>query len=169
MSQRADDGTRQRSRGVLRLALGAVLLTTLAAAWATPASASSADPLDQPAAMAWDPAHTPLEASATLAADGSFTLVLLPEQAWTVAELSVRGDGAYDLGPSDGNDLVEVAGVLDGIGPLWVELVAVTPDAQGVSWSFEVQPELLPVAPPELGPATDGKRRRSRRARKDRR
>jgi hypothetical protein len=47
---------------------------------------------------------------------------------------------------------------------MWVELVVVTPDDHGVSWSFEVQPELLPVKAPPSTPS-EGKKRRSRRAR----
>lgn len=129
---------------------------------AAPARANP-DP-DLPAALAWDPAHTPLEASATLAADGTFTLHLLPEQAWTSAELTVSGDGSHALGPADGTAPVTVAGVRDGLGPIQVDLVAVTADLKGVSWSFEVQPELLPVAAPESAPAEGRKSRRARRA-----
>ena len=119
---------------------------------------------EAPASLAWDPAHTPLEASATLAADGTFTLLLLPDQPWKAAELTISGDGSHDLGPSDGTAPVEIAGVRDGLGPLWVELVVVTADDHGVSWSFEVQPELVPVRAPASSPA-EGKKRRGKRAR----
>lgn len=146
------------ARGMCALALLSVLTS------AALSSAARADAADAPASLAWDPAHTPLEASATLSADGAFTLLLLPGTPWKAAELTVSGDGSHDLGPSDGTAPVEVAGVREGLGPIRVELVAVTPDDHGVSWSFEVQPELLPVQAPASPPA-EGKKRRGRRAR----
>jgi len=112
--------------------------------------------------LAWDPEHTPLEASATLAPDGSYTLVMLPEGPWSQASLSVSGDGSFELGPTDGSAPVEVQGVRDQQGPLWVQLDAVTPDDHGISWSFEVQPELLPTPAPDMPPRAGHRRRHKR-------
>ena len=92
----------------------------------------------------------PHEATATVAPDGTFTLVLLPEQPWTVAEVRVRGAGAVLLGAADGSSPVEVSGVLDQVGALHVTMMTVSPDSHGVSWSFSVDPELLPVSSPTV-------------------
>lgn len=97
-----------------------------------------------------DPVLVPHEATATMAADGSFTLVLLPEQAWTQAELSIGGGGSVDLGPADGSAPVVIDGVVDQVGRLYLELATVSTDSHGVSWTFSVDPELLPVQSPEL-------------------
>lgn len=158
------------------LALASVTLASVTLFFATRPSLASAQGAstvvgvdDAPAPLAWDPAHTPLEASATLASDGSFTLLLRPDQAWSQAELTVGGDGFHDLGPADGTAPIEVAGVVDELGPLRVELAAVTPQQHGVSWSFQVQPELLPVAAPPVELTDLGRRRRARRLRKGKR
>lgn len=119
---------------------------------------------DAPAAYAWDPEHTPLEASATQATDGQFTLRLMPGVAWSSAEVSVSGAGSQDLGPNDGLAFVEIEGIRDHIGPLGVDLLAVAADGRGVSWRFEVQPELLPAGKPPvtLKPGLDKKARKGR-------
>ena len=126
-----------------------------------PVRAASA-PDQAPLPMAWDPDHTPLEASATLAPDGTFTLMLIPEGPWTQASLSVSGDGSFDLGPADASAPVEIQGVRDDLGPLQVQLDAVLPDAHGVSWSFEVQPELLPTPAPPMPPKGSHRKRHKR-------
>ncbi len=120
-------------------------------------AAAAANPYDPVFAAPQVPVP-PHEATATISADGQYTLILLPELAWSAAELSVEGAGSMELGPAADGGRVEVSGVLDRTGTLVVELMAVTPDAQGVSWSFEVEPELLPVAPPDRLPAADKKR-----------
>jgi len=100
----------------------------------------------------------PHEASATISADGSFTLVLLPERPWTAAEVSVRGAQSIDLGATDGSAPIEVSGVVDAVGTLSIELWVVTPEAHGVAWTFSVDPELLPIEPPVMAPAAERRR-----------
>jgi len=174
MTRKSTATIRQAMRTpALVLALGvasSTLLCTPRSSYANTGDSGAVVGVDRaPAPLAWDPAHTPLEASATLASDGSFTLLLRPDQAWSQAELTVGGDGFHDLGPSDGTAPVQVAGVVDGVGPLWVELAAVTPQQHGVSWSFQVQPELLPVAAPPVDLTDVGRRRHARRLRKAKR
>ncbi len=118
-----------------------------------------------PAGYAWDPQNTPLEATATQTTDGRFTLRLLPGLAWSEAELAVNGAGAQDLGPSDGLAAVEIDGIRDAVGPMAVDLQVMALDGRGVSWRFEVQPELIPIGElPKLAQdAGSKKRRRGRR------
>lgn len=121
-----------------------------------------------PASDGWE-GQPPLEATATMGTDGRYTLRLLPGMAWTAAEVSVSGGGSQDLGPSDGSAPVEVRGIRDGVGALKVELLAQTPDRRGVSWSFEVQPVVLPATRPPREEVLPAERQpRGRKGRKGR-
>lgn len=137
----------------------------LLAALSSPAHSSPSQAEGRaPAGFAFDPEHTPLEASATQASDGRFTLRLLPGLAWSEAELSVNGAGSQDLGPTDGLAAVEIDGIRDAMGPMSVDLQVMALDGRGVSWRFEVQPELIPVGElPKVAPTGEKKKRRRSR------
>jgi hypothetical protein len=105
-------------------------------------------------------AATP-RAHATLASDGTYTLVLQPERAWSEAEVTVADDGAQDLGPAGEDEHVTLEGVIASTGPLRVTVHAATPDAAGYTWTFEVVPEEIPVSLPQVEAdlAPDARRR----------
>jgi hypothetical protein len=94
-------------------------------------------------------AGTPL-ATATLAEDGTYTLVLQPERAWTEAEVTVADDGAQDLGPAAEDEPVRLEGRIESRGPLRVTVNAATADSVGYTWRFEVVPDLVPVEMPSV-------------------
>lgn len=92
----------------------------------------------------------PIGADATLAADGHYTLVLRPRVDWARAEVRVDGDVAREVGPSPAGRPVHVEGTVEQGGPLPVTITAVRPNGAGVTWMFDVTPERVPVAPPQL-------------------
>lgn len=94
-------------------------------------------------------AATP-RAHATLASDGTYTLVLQPARAWAEAEITVADDGAQDLGPASEDEPVTLEGVIASTGPLRVTVHAATPDHAGYTWTFEVVPDSVPVALPTV-------------------
>ena len=55
-----------------------------------------------------DPAVT-----ATLAADGHYTIRIIPDTAWTSAELQVLGGETTDIGPAKAGDAIAVEGWTD--------------------------------------------------------
>ena len=124
------------------------LVFALALAGPSAQAAAAADPFDA----------VPFDATATISPDGRWTLVLIPGESWSAAELTVRGAGSFDLGAQDGTRPIEVSGLLDGAGTLYVDLSLVTGASRGVSWSFPVEPELLPTAPPESARSADRRR-----------
>ncbi|MEC7947923.1 MAG: hypothetical protein VX265_10170 [Myxococcota bacterium] len=102
--------------------------------------------------MGWPAVASTPRAHATLASDGSYTLVIQSGRAWTEAEVTVADDGAQDLGPAGEDERVEVAGVVASPGPLHVTVHAATPDEAGFTWTFEVVPDAVPVALPVVEP-----------------
>lgn len=140
----------------------ASLLPVLVAGLLAAAPAQAAVPL-HPDGSDLDLSPDTPEVLATLAADGSYTIRLVPQGPWTEAELTVSGDGSHELAAVDGASPVLVEGVRDGMGPIGLTLAVVTPDRRGVSWSFTVEPELLPVKAPSAAPADGSSRRKKRR------
>ena len=95
---------------------------------------------------------------ATLAPDGTYSLIVQPDTAWAAAEVSVDDDAAWAVGPVEAEMPVRVDGVTSGTGPLHVTVQAATVDDHGVTWSFDVDPELVPVASPHLDRAAGPRR-----------
>ena len=91
-----------------------------------------------------------LQVSATIAADGRFSLALRPDSDWGGAEISVRGGGAHDVGPVNAGEVVEIAGWASTNGPMNVVIQVAAGEEQGETWWFEVDPEWVPVAPPQF-------------------
>lgn len=91
-------------------------------------------------------------AHATLASDGTYTLVLKPARGWSEAEVTVADDGAQDVGPASDDAPVSLEGLVATTGPLRVTVHAATPDAAGYTWTFEVIPDPVPVALPVIVP-----------------
>ena len=92
----------------------------------------------------------PPTATATIAPDGAYTLILHPPVSWSEAEVSVAGAHAVDLGPADVGEPVQLEGSLSTPGVLWVTLQATTAESEGTTWVFAVDPEFIPMASPEL-------------------
>ena len=89
-------------------------------------------------------------AHATLASDGTYTLVLQPPRGWAAAEVTVADDGAQDVGPASEDAPVILEGVIASTGPLHVTVHAATPDEAGYTWTFQVVPDPVPVALPTI-------------------
>lgn len=106
-------------------------------------------------------------ASATLSADGQYTLLLQPDKAWSQAEVTVSGDGTTDLGPNGQDQSVRIDGYTSAQGPLWVTVQAVTEREVGLTWMFSVDPESIPVARPVLEVGQRKSKRRRARARRN--
>ncbi len=95
----------------------------------------------------------------TLAADGQFTVRVVPERSWESAEMHVVGGGATELGAAEAGVPVVVEGWTDADGPLRVTLMAVESQGKGVTYLIEVEPFRVPATAPGL---TD-RRSRSKR------
>lgn len=89
-------------------------------------------------------------AHATLAADGSYDMVIQPPQGWDEAEITVSGDGSHDLGAALTDEPVHLSGWTSVRGPLSVTVQAATGNHRGTTWIFTVEPELVPTAPPAM-------------------
>lgn len=103
----------------------------------------------------------PPRAAATLDAAGRYTLTLNPEQAWLAAEISVAGGDTAELGPTASDAVVDLWGNTTATGPLWVVVRAAVADQAGVTWTFAIDPQLLPEPAPRwadrLAPRRRGK------------
>src|SRR4030095_13197599 len=95
-------------------------------------------------------------ATATLSADGQYDVQIVPDMAWLSAEVTVDGN-ATDVGPQQADVPFDVTGSTASIGTLSVQVMAVTTDNHGVTWMFQVEPEILPAGQPDLS----GKKRKS--------
>lgn len=101
------------------------------------------------AALAGDQGELQPNASALLAPDGNYTLRFEAPIAWQSAEVVVEGGRAQLLGPADAMSQVELSGIVDQPDDaLSIYLTAVTPDAVGISFEFEVVAELVPSLAP---------------------
>ena len=96
-------------------------------------------------------------ASATLSADGQYDVQIFPDVAWLSAEVTVDGN-ATDVGPQQADVPFDVTGSTASIGTLSVQVMAVTTDNRGVTWMFQVEPEILPAGQPVMSGAQDRKR-----------
>ena len=98
-------------------------------------------------------------ATATLSADGQYDVQIVPDVAWLSAEVTVDGN-ATDVGPQQADVPFDVTGSTASIGTLSVQVMAVTTDNHGVTWMFQVEPEILPAGQPDMSGTEDRKRPR---------
>ncbi len=103
----------------------------------------------------------PPRAAATLDTSGRYTVTLNPEQAWLSAEISVAGGETVELGPTAPAAVLELEGTTSATGPLWLVVRAAVEDQTGVTWTFSLDPQLIPDPPPRfverLAPRRRGK------------
>ena len=90
--------------------------------------------------------------TATLAADGHYSIRLVPDIAWTAAELKVLGGETADLGPAEPGETVVVEGWTDEQQSLRISLSAAGTDGKGSTWLFEVEPFRVPATVPVFTP-----------------
>ena len=93
---------------------------------------------------------SPPSAAATLDPSGAYTLVLNVQQAWLSAEISVAGGETVELGATPVGAVLELEGSTTATGPLWIVVRAAIGDEDGVTWTFSVDPQLLPAPQPAL-------------------
>lgn len=86
----------------------------------------------------------------TLAADGQFTLRVVPDASWESAELHVVGGGVTELGPAEPDVPVVVEGWTEADGPLRVTLISAQSDGKGITWMVEIDPFRVPASSPSL-------------------
>jgi hypothetical protein len=98
-------------------------------------------------------------ATATLSADGQYDVRIVPDVGWLSAEITVDGNST-DVGPVQADDPIDVVGTTTKIGTLSVQVMAVTTDNRGVTWTFQVEPEILPAEAPDMSGAASKKRPR---------
>jgi hypothetical protein len=96
-------------------------------------------------------------ATATLSADGQYDVQIVPDVAWLSAEVTIDGN-ATDVGPQQADVPFEVTGSTASIGTLSVQVMAVTTDNHGVTWMFQVTPEILPAGQPDMSGTQDRKK-----------
>ena len=96
-------------------------------------------------------------ATATLSADGQYDVQIFPDVAWLSAEVTVDGN-ATDVGPQQADVPFDVTGSTASIGTLSVQVMAVTTDNRGVTWMFQVEPEILPAPQPDMSGSQDRKK-----------
>ena len=108
-------------------------------------------------AFAMEASPSEPRASATLSADGQYDVQIFPDVAWLSAEVTIAGD-ATDVGPQQAGVPFDVTGSTTGIGTLSVQVMAVTTDNHGVTWMFQVEPEILPAGQPVMSGTQDRKR-----------
>ena len=96
-------------------------------------------------------------ATATLSADGQYDVQIFPDVAWLSAEVTVDGN-ATDVGPQQADVPFDVTGSTASIGTLSVQVMAVTTDNRGVTWMFQVEPEILPAPQPDMSGNQDRKK-----------
>ena len=90
--------------------------------------------------------------TATLAADGYYSIRLVPDISWKSAEVKVLGGETTDIGPADPGDTVSVEGWTDEQQSLRITLSAAGTDGKGSTWLFEVEPFRVPAKVPLLTP-----------------
>ena len=90
--------------------------------------------------------------SATLAADGHYSIRIIPDLAWSVAELRVLGGETADLGPAEVDEVVNVEGWTDAHQSMQITLTAAGVDGKGHTWMFDVEPFRTPAKSPDLTP-----------------
>jgi hypothetical protein len=100
-------------------------------------------------AIAISAAQPEPRATATLSADGQYDVRIVPDVAWLSAEITVDGN-ATDVGPVQADDAIDIVGTTSKIGTLTVQVMAVTTDNRGVTWLFQVEPEILPAPAPDM-------------------
>ena len=110
-------------------------------------------------ALTTEAAQPEPRATATLSADGQYDVQIVPDVAWLSAEVTVDGS-ATDVGPQQADVPFGVTGSTTSIGTLSVQVMAVTTDNHGVTWMFQVEPEILPAPQPDMSGAEDRKRPR---------
>ena len=98
-------------------------------------------------------------ATATLSADGQYEVRIVPDVTWLSAEITVDGNST-DVGLQEADVPFDVTGSTAEIGTLSVRVMAVTTDNRGVTWMFEVEPEILPAGQPDMSGTQDRKRPR---------
>ena len=101
----------------------------------------------------------PPRAAATLDTSGRYTVTLNPDQAWLSAEISVAGGDTVELGPTASAAVLELEGTTSATGPLWVVVRAAVQDQTGVTWTFSLDPQLLPDPPPRFAERLAPRRR----------
>ena len=104
-------------------------------------------------------AAAPPRAAATLDTTGRYTVTLNPDQAWLSAEISVAGGETVELGPTASAAVLELEGTTSATGPLWVVVRAAVHDQTGVTWTFALDPQLLPDPPPRFAERLAPRRR----------
>ena len=90
----------------------------------------------------------PPGALASQTSDGTLTLVLRPERAWSSAELTIAGGDTIDLGSAQVGQGIEIE--------TWAEVRSTHPvvlrvaeeDGRGVTFRFVVDTQVLPDRPP---------------------
>jgi len=90
--------------------------------------------------------------SATLAADGQYTVRITPDISWSSAELQVLGGETTDIGPTTAGETVSVEGWTDQQQSLRLTLSAAGTDGHGSTWMFDVEPFRVPASTPSLTP-----------------
>jgi len=90
--------------------------------------------------------------TATLAADGHYTIRIVPDLSWASAELQVLGGETADIGPVKAGDAIAVEGWTDEQQSLRLTLSAAGTDGKGSMWMFEVEPFRVPAQTPALTP-----------------
>jgi hypothetical protein len=110
-------------------------------------------------ALSTEAAQPEPRATATLSADGQYDVQIVPDVAWLSAEVTVDGN-ATDVGPQQADVPFDVTGSTASIGTLSVQVMAVTADNRGVTWMFQVEPEILPAGQPDMSGTQDRKRPR---------
>lgn len=94
--------------------------------------------------------------------DGAYTLILVAPVAWTGAEVSVAGTDAVDLGPAKASQVVRVNGWTSNSGPLTITIRVALSSHHGVTWQFQVDPQIVPNRTPALEHSAPSKRGRRR-------
>ncbi len=93
---------------------------------------------------------SPPSAEATISLDGEYTLVIRSPCGWEEAEVAVAGGGAEDVGAVEAGQELRIEGSLEQAGTMWVTIQAAIDDHTGKSWTFSVEPELVPVSSPRM-------------------
>lgn len=95
-------------------------------------------------------AAAPPSAAATLDPNGAYSIVLHVQRPWISAEISVAGGETVELGQTAAGAVLELEGTTTSLGPLWIVVRAAVAEEEGVTWTFAVDPQLLPTRQPAL-------------------